>query len=218
MKEIMVTGGAGYMGSHTAKALALAGYEPTTDPLGRGKRMATVAGMTGAQFDALPYESARKWELLNGELIPVSCPTPRHQDIVLAIQIGLRSFFAKSKLQAISYQDVEFAMSADDRVRPDLAVLLGYKAGLDRDRIPIRGVPDLAIEVISPSERTAESNAKMRDYLAHGAAEVWQVYPKTQTVEIHRPESDRTVSGGAIVTDLLPGFTLPLDDVFSQGE
>ncbi len=44
--------------------------------------MATLATMSGAEFDALPFEEGRRWELLAGDLIEVSSLTPEHQDIV----------------------------------------------------------------------------------------------------------------------------------------
>jgi Uma2 family endonuclease len=52
--------------------------------------MATIATMTGAQFDALPYEEGRRRELLEGDLIEVSSPTPEHQDIVFNLVTALK--------------------------------------------------------------------------------------------------------------------------------
>ena len=47
--------------------------------------MATTATMSGLQFDALPYEEGRRWELLEGDCIEVSSPTPRHQEIIFRV-------------------------------------------------------------------------------------------------------------------------------------
>jgi Uma2 family endonuclease len=95
-------------------------------------------------------------------------------------------------------------------------VLLGDKAHrLDPDNVPIPGSPDIAIEVISPTERSSESHDKVRAYLRKGTAEVWQVYPKSRTVQMHRGEISRSLEWGRQVeTDLLPGFALPLSSVF----
>ena len=49
--------------------------------------------MAGAQFDSLPYEEGRKWELLEGELIEVPSPTPEHQLIVSTFCASLRQYF-----------------------------------------------------------------------------------------------------------------------------
>jgi Uma2 family endonuclease len=100
-------------------------------------------------------------------------------------------------------------------------VLLPEKARrLDRKRIPIPGAPDLAIEVISPSERTSErtseSRAKVDAYLRYGVAEVWQIYPDSRVLEIYKGEKGRsTVSVDQhVTTDLLPGFSVTLSSFF----
>ena len=178
--------------------------------------MATITTTTGAQFDAMPFEEGRKWELIDGELIPVSSPTPRHQDIVFRILRALQRYLEAGRTPGLAYQDVEFAMTDKDRVRPDVCVLLGDKARrLDPDRIPIPGSPDIAIEVISPTERAFQSHDKVRAYLLNGTAEVWQVYPKSRTVQVHRGEISRSFEfSQPVVTDLLPGFALMLSSLF----
>jgi Uma2 family endonuclease len=109
--------------------------------------------MTGTQFDALPYEEGRQWELVDGELIAVPGPTGRHQDVVFLLQSAIRSFLKDFPISALVYADVEFAMTQDDRVRPDVFVLLGANAlAFDKDKVPAPGAPDIAIEVISSSD------------------------------------------------------------------
>ncbi len=179
--------------------------------------MAATTFTTGAQFDAMPYDEGRRWELLNGELIPVSSPTPRHQDIVYEILAALRRYLKQASVVGSAYQDVEFAMSDKDRVRPDVAVVLADKAtGLNLDKIPIPGAPDIAIEVISPSERASESHDKVLAYLRNGCTEVWQVYPKSRTVQVHCGGTARSIEWTQPVeTSLLPGFALQLASLFA---
>ena len=178
--------------------------------------MATITTTTGAQFDAMPYEEGRRWELIDGELISVSTPTWRHQDMVLRIVLAVRRYLEGSNVAGQACQEIEFALTDNDRVRPDVCVLLGDKArNLDRDKTPLPGAPDIAIEVISPTERASESHEKVRAYLRNGTAEVWQVYPKSRTVQIHRGETSRSLEASQpVVTDLLPGFALMLSSLF----
>jgi Uma2 family endonuclease len=168
--------------------------------------MATSATMSGLQFDALPYEEGRRWELLEGDPIEVSSPTPRHQAVVFNILMALRHYLAGGK--GAAFADVEFALSDLSRLRPDVCVLLAEKARqLDPDRVPIPGAPDIAIEVISPTERAGESHDKIRAYLRNGTAEAWQVFPKSRTVEIHKGAGSMTLdSTQSIASSLLPGF------------
>jgi Uma2 family endonuclease len=176
----------------------------------------TTATMSGTQFDSLPYDEGRCWELLEGELIEMPSPTPRHQDIVFLTLAALRQYLAASGNQGRAYADVEFAINSDTRLRPGVCVLLAKKSlGLDLDRIPIPGAPDIAIEVISPSERAAVSYAKVRTYLRNGTSEVWQVYPDSRTVQIHIGETSHSLDSGQHVTsELLPGFAWPVAALF----
>jgi Uma2 family endonuclease len=178
--------------------------------------MATATITTGAQFDALPYEEGRKWELLDGELVPVASPTWRHQEIAFEINSALRRYIKTAGVQARAAQDVEFALTPDDRVCPDVCVLLAEKAArLDRDRIPIPGAPDIAVEIISPSESATESHEKVRTYLRNGTSEVWQIYPKSRTIQIHFGSVSREIEAdGNVTTELLPGFEMPVASLF----
>jgi Uma2 family endonuclease len=73
--------------------------------------------------------------------------------------------------------------------------------------------PDLAVEVISPSNTTGEMEQKRREYFAGRARLVWQVYPETRRVRVYTAVEtfeefgeDQTLTGGAV----LPGFTLSI--------
>jgi len=172
--------------------------------------------MTGAQFDAMPYDKGRRWELINGELIPVPSPTPRHQDIAFEITAAIRGYLKANHPAGLAYQDVEFALTGNDRLRPDVCILL-------RERKPARPGQDphprraryRYRSHLPPSKRASESHDKIRAHLRHGTAEVWQVYPKSRTVQIHRGDTARILEWSQpIETDLLPGFSLQLASLF----
>ena len=136
--------------------------------------MVTASIMTGPEFDALPYEEGRCWELLGGELIAVSSPTPQHQLILQRILFALMMYFDAHPGWGLALTDVEFALDDSHRLRPDVLVLLGERASsLDMARVPVPGAPDLAIEIISPSERSSETQQKLQSYLRHGTREVF---------------------------------------------
>ena len=86
-------------------------------------------------------------------------------------------------------------------------------------RVPIADLaPDLAIEVISPSNTTREMERKLQEYLAAGARLVWYVHPEPQEIHVYTAERhdvltiDQELSGG----DVLPGFALPLRQLFEE--
>lgn len=170
--------------------------------------------MVGVQFDALPYDKGRRWELLEGELIEVSSPTPEHQDIVFNLLSALKRYL-KSFSSGRAHQDVEFALSDQDRLRTDVCVLLGKKANLDPRKTPITGAPDIAVEVISPSERAGETRHKVVVYLRAGVHEVWQIYPATREVLVYAGTERREFREHEILTTtLLPGWSLSVQALF----
>ena len=82
-------------------------------------------------------------------------------------------------------------------------------------------MPDLAVEIISPSQALAQARRKAKVYLRHGAALVWLVDPAEKSAEIWTAENsdapqseiiglDDELSGGTV----LPGFRLPLRLLF----
>jgi Uma2 family endonuclease len=78
-------------------------------------------------------------------------------------------------------------------------------------------VPDLAIEVISPSDLMEEVLEKIEEYFRSGVLQVWVVYPLRRMV--HGYESMQTIHGLTAADDLLsgsilPDFRLPLKSLF----
>src|SRR5262249_1774319 len=79
--------------------------------------------------------------------------------------------------------------------------------------------PDLAIEVLSPSNTAEEMQRKLHDFFNSGSRLVWYVDPRARTVSVYTSSDHFTVlhegqdlDGG----DVLPGFTLPLSKLFAE--
>jgi Uma2 family endonuclease len=107
--------------------------------------------MTAAQFDALPEEAGRRWELLDREIIEVPNATARHDDVEAELLFSLMLFIGPRKLGKV-IPDTEFAFG-ESRLRPGLSILSQSKwAELDRDKVPVRTIPDITVEIVSPSE------------------------------------------------------------------
>lgn len=123
-------------------------------------------------------------------------------------------------LGKISMAETGFLVSrAPDTVRaPDLAFV--SKARLPTERVTGWGtvIPDLVVEVVSPSDRATEVREKVEDWLRAGVRLVWVVYPSVRTVDVYRPGSDVRVLGEADVLegeDVVPGFSLPVRQIFA---
>jgi Uma2 family endonuclease len=77
--------------------------------------------------------------------------------------------------------------------------------------------PDFVVELMSPSDSTEKTRAKMREYMDNGARLGWLINRQQQQVEIYRPHreveilsSPKTLSG----EDILPGFVLDLAQIW----
>ncbi len=94
------------------------------------------------------------------------------------------------------------------------------------ERLPSTGIhedyleaaPDLAVEVISPTDMEQDLREKIDDYLTAGTALVWVAYPKSRDVIAHTPDGlARTFRESDTLTapDVLPGFACPVADLFA---
>ncbi len=78
-------------------------------------------------------------------------------------------------------------------------------------------VPDLVVEVISPTDIAEETEEKIEQWLAAGVKVLWEVYPGTRTIRAHRPDNTITLFRTAdtlTAPDVLPGFSVPVADLF----
>jgi Uma2 family endonuclease len=88
----------------------------------------------------------------------------------------------------------------------------------DADSLPLMLVPDLVVEIVSPTDNLNDVDRKIDAYLADGVRVVWQVNPTRRKVSIHVPGSEQqtNLTSGATLTggDLLPGFQIALAALF----
>ena len=82
-------------------------------------------------------------------------------------------------------------------------------------------MPDLAVEIISPSQSLVDGRRKAKIYLSHGTVIVWLVHPAEKSIEVwtiaddNLPQSETIALDGELTgATVLPGFTLPLLRLF----
>jgi Uma2 family endonuclease len=99
---------------------------------------------------------------------------------------------------------------------PDVAVVLPSRH-VEIELGWVHGAPDVAVEVLSPSDTSSGIQQKTLEYLEAGAKLVWIVDPAARTVTMFRPDgsarvlrSDEELAG----EDVLPGFSVALAEVF----
>jgi Uma2 family endonuclease len=157
-------------------------------------------------------------ELLAGELTQVAAAGGKHGACCAAICWMLQ--------QCVKEGCAGYAVSNNTGVlteRDPDTVLAPDVAYWSRERLPelpegfVEVAPDLAVEVVSPSDSQTYIQRKVLHYLDHGVALVWIVDPKTRTVTQYRSRQDvrilaevEEIAGG----DVLPGFSCRVSELF----
>ena len=164
-------------------------------------------------------ETAR-YELDEGELIVTPSPTARHSIVRFRLRRALTDFVQKNSLGLV-LDETDFLLSPNTVRTPDIAFITKNRVEtLDLDRVPIKGSPALAVEVISPSNLAEDTLKKIRQYLAGGSQSVWLVYPLLRVVEIHDAIGIRVLTESEPIREdhLFPGheFYLSLSNLFSE--
>jgi Uma2 family endonuclease len=185
------------------------------NPAAYNEGMATTGTLMSAEeFDRLPVEESRHFELLEGELAEVSSPTFEHNHIQMVLSTAIHNHLAKGP--GVIIPTTEFAFGAD-RCQPDLAIFADDRwKQWDRTKVPVGITPDIAVEIISPSETAYRVDAKIGIYLSNGVKEVWEMY-STQPPHlfVHQRNSVRRLEiTDTLSTPLLPGWSIPVRDIF----
>src|ERR1700693_3937166 len=132
--------------------------------------MATVtsAAMTVEEFSRLPADGARH-EMNAGELITLPPPKSLHSRVARAVFIKLHDFLRNEGLQEV-YQETGYVLSRDPLTirQPDVSVLSKARIQATEDNSYFEGAPELAVEVVSPSDAAEELEIKVRQYLNAG--------------------------------------------------
>ncbi len=179
---------------------------------------------TATDEDAIGAEAryGRSCELVEGTL--VEKPVGFHESVLALIISELIRGFVRPRRSGVVGGEQGMMRVVPGRVRmPDVSFTSWSRLPADYPADPAPRVsPDLAVEVLSPSNTTAEMDRKRAEYFAGGTRLVWIVDPVGRTFAVYTPGGSEpalfgvggTVDGG----DVLPGFTLDVADVFAQAE
>ena len=166
----------------------------------------STALMTAEELMQLPKDGFR-YELINGELEKMPSPGPPHGRIAFRLNVCLGQFILDHELGEGFANDTGFKLTSnpDTVLAPDFAFVTNekYREGSKTEGY-WPGPPDLAVEVLSPSDRPGKVKQKISRWFNFGTRQVWIVDMKHSSVSVYRSESDITTFSGS---DLLqPAF------------
>jgi Uma2 family endonuclease len=178
--------------------------------------------ITGDEFEAflaLPENSDHLFELIEGEIVE-KMPTELHNMISGTFYYVLRTFVKEHDLGRVTYE-TRVRASKDDK-KNDRLPDIGFTRKARLLPIVRQGavpqLPDLCVEIQSPSNYPRQMRKKAEYYLENGSTRVWLVYTDKEIVEVMSPggEFNLLVKGDTLTDDeLLPGFALPVADIFN---
>ena len=186
-----------------------------------GGLMATIATklMTAEELELLP-DDGYQYELVKGVLRRMAPASFRPSNIAARIVARLVAYSDEHGLGEVTGADGGYVLErGPDTVRaPDVAFVRAERVPSGEAREHFAGIaPDLAVEVVSPSDRMRDVNEKVDQYLATGVRLVWEFRAKRRTVTVRRVgRAPQVLREGDVVDgeDILPGFRLPVGDIF----
>ncbi len=169
------------------------------------------------EFEEEIYSSGR-YEIVYGEIKERSMPSPIHGRIQGKITAKLVPHVEKNNLGEV-YTETHFEFAEKLSRVPDVAYV-------SFERFPETGedessrwhiAPDLAVEIISPTDDYEDVQEKITEYFTFGVRQVWIISPESKTLTVYFSRTNvkiLTETDELISEDILPGFRLNLSEIF----
>ena len=181
--------------------------------------MVATKFMTAEELLAVP-DDGHRYELIEGMVRRMPPAGEEHSEVWAELFWYMKTFAREHKLGAVVGGDAGFLFGRD----PDI-LLVPDVAFTRADRLRPRDqrtdfspvVPDLVVEVVSPSDRPDEVAKKIAFYLAAGVRLVLELDPRPRTVTVHASGGvPRILRVGDVLDggDVLPGFKVPVAAIF----
>jgi Uma2 family endonuclease len=205
------------MADPTPNPITLAALAPWGAALADPERIMTAEELL------LMGDASVGYELIAGRLVKMSPTGGRHGNIESRLDRVLGNYIDSHDLGVLLAGEPGFILSRnpDTVLAPDLAFIRSGRepdpnSPLWDEYLPV--IPDLVIEVVSPSQYKPEMLDKANKWLAAGVRLVWVVWPKAQQVDVWRPGQPLlTLNTGDQLDgyDILPGFAHPVGKLFA---
>ncbi len=177
--------------------------------------------MTLEEYASLPeLEDGYTCELVRGMVVREPGPSWSHRLLQFKLGRCLHAWIEEAGQGEVGLEGDCILSENPGTVRiPDVAVLLRRRSTDNEPGGWVRGAPDIAVEVLSPSNTPRQMRERMDDYFGAGALRVWIVDPTAQTVVIHRPDGNSMLfkdRDRLEDSEVLPGFVLDIAELFKK--
>ncbi|MGQ0814829.1 MAG: Uma2 family endonuclease [Gemmatimonadota bacterium] len=176
--------------------------------------------LTVEEYEQLDSGDGYKDELVRGKLVREPGPGARHGEIVGTVVALLKTHARAHRLGKVFVESGFVLEEKPATVRgPDISFVGAERASGETPLSYYRFAPDLAIEVLSPSNRASAMNDKVQQYLAAGTRQVWVLDPRNRMVVVYRADGSALILNqtdelrGA---DVMPGFQVMVTQLFEE--
>ena len=169
-------------------------------------------------------DDGKRHEIIDGEHYVTASPNLRHQQISGNVFLLIGVWLQSHPVGQLFYAPFDVVFSKFDVVEPDLLYLSNSRAADALTPANVQSVPELVIEIGSPSTRKRDETIKRRLYERSGVTEYWVVDPELDVVRVYRRAGERFMRAvelsaearDVLATALLPGLDIPLERVFES--
>ena len=176
--------------------------------------------VTAQQLAEMPDDGYR-YELVRGEIRKMPPSSEEHGLVSANVAGDLIPYVRLNGLGRVVIGETGYLLESNpDHVRaPDVSFIRQERVSPPGQRRSfVQGAPDLAIEVLSPSNRSGQMAEKVADYLATGCRMVIVIDPEQRTATVHIPGQEPQVLSEADSMDggdVVPGWQMPVGEIFS---
>ncbi len=164
------------------------------------------------------------YEVINGEYREVE-PMSAYSTVLANVLMYHLSTAAREQRIGMAVMETLFTLRKEPLLRrqPDVALVHYARWGAGPPHVGMAWdtVPNLAVEIVSPTNAAEEVDQKVVDYFSAGAELVWTLNPESQRLYLHRSLKNVEIISATGTLDagpLLPGFSLPLATLFAEAE
>jgi Uma2 family endonuclease len=167
-----------------------------------------------------PENGGKLFELERGEVVEMPSPGERHGALCVWIGHLLWNYVIRRGAGGVCSNDTGLLVEqAPDTVRGPDVMLFGESRSLEQlsPKYSTR-VPQLVVEVLSPSDQMTKVNRRIKQYLRRGIPLVWLVDPEVRSVSVYRPGKELLVldeTEELVGEEVLVDFRLPVAELFT---
>jgi len=171
--------------------------------------------------DYLQWDDDKRRELIDGVPYLMAAPNWRHQEISGNLYDQFKAFL-KGKPCKVYYAPLDVRLNADTLddtvVQPDLIIVCDHSI---LDKASCKGVSDMVVEILSPSNPRYDKITKFNRYLKAGIREYWIIDPEERTLAVNILNNDNYIThiytnDETAPVNVLEGCNIDLSEVFAE--